>query len=40
MVIFGIEIDRAEAGVVLSSAVDQAVDEVAARIVQLCEGYT
>ena len=39
MVIYGIEIDRVEPGVGLSSAVDKAVDEVAASIVQLCEDY-
>ena len=39
MVIYGIEIDRVEPGVGLSSAVDKAVDDVAASIVQLCEDY-
>jgi hydrogenase maturation protease len=39
MVIFGIEIDRVEPGVGLSSAIDQAVDEVAGGIVELCRGY-
>ena len=39
MVIYGIEIDKVEPGVGLSSTVDKAVDEVAASIVQLCEDY-
>jgi hydrogenase maturation protease len=39
MVIYGIEIDKVEPGVGLSSAVDKAVDEVAASIVQLCSDY-
>jgi len=39
MVIYGIEIDKVEPGVGLGSAVDKAVDEVAASIVQLCEDY-
>ncbi len=39
MVIYGIEIDKVEPGVGLSSAADKAVDEVAASIVQLCEDY-
>ena len=39
MVIYGIEIDKVDPGVGLSSAVDKAVDEVAASIVQLCEDY-
>ena len=39
MVIFGIEIDRVGPGVGLSSAIDQAVDEVAANVVELCMGY-
>jgi len=39
MVIYGIEIDRVEPGVGLSPAIDQAVDEVAAGIVELCRGY-
>jgi len=39
MVIYGIEIDRVEPGVGLSSAIDQAVDEVAASVVELCRSY-
>jgi len=39
MVIYGIEIDRVEPGVGLSPAIDQAVDEVAAGVVELCRGY-
>jgi len=39
MVIYGIEIDRVEPGVGLSPTIDQAVDEVAAGIVELCRGY-
>ena len=39
MVIYGIEIDKVEPGVGLSSAVDKAVDKVAASIVQLCSDY-
>jgi hydrogenase maturation protease len=39
MVIYGIEIDRVEPGVGLSPEVDRAVDEAAASILELCEGY-
>lgn len=39
MVIYGIEIDRVEPGVALSPAIDQAVDDVVASILDLCEGY-
>ena len=39
MVIYGIEIARVEPGVGLSPSIDWAVDEVAASIVELCEGY-
>ena len=40
MVIYGIEIDRLEPGVGLSSTVDRAVDEVAASIAELCTSYS
>lgn len=39
MVIYGIEIDRVEPGVALSPAIDHAVDDVVASILDLCEGY-
>lgn len=39
MVVYGIEIERVEPGVGLSPEVDRAVDDVAARVLELCEGY-